>query len=672
MSEHNRPQTSARDKTLGIALALAEADYLVFPCRPFSKAPATENGFHDATVDPEQIRTWFDNDRSLNLAVACGLQPNGINLLAVDIDPKNGGLETWKALTDEHGVPMSPRHETPSGGFHLFFDVPDGTGRTGPHTLGQGIDTRDGSGYVVVPPSRLRDDDGEIITYRASKTAALALNRPHAGPLWLLELLEPPEPLTAAMRRHPSQQPVGVLNLGDSVADKARHDWDWPVELEADGWTLGRRQGDQSQWTRPGKSVREGNSATLHEPDGPFVVYSTSVPMGGVAGRGVRSYSPWDYIVTFRAGGDTKVAAALVRGATPGRAATASPSPQGDDTSQLFPPLDFYDQRPWMAACRQQAQAVGGSPSAHLLAYLCRWATLIPPGYSIPPINGAPSSFDLLSVIAGTSGAGKTSPMRNVARMLPVTREDLRMGLGIGSGEGIIEAFYGIQISEDDKGKAHKERAKTIAGVNFAVSEGLIFAELAGRGGTTHVTRLCDAWSGAALSTANASAETFRHIAEDQYRLTLMMGIQADQAHLLMTDSAASQGFVGRLLFAWAEEPRVSPRPDPPEMIVLPVPPGAVIPAQGGKPRTYLPVFLDYPVGGVRRDPGCIRPACGHQRRRRGPSPRPVAVQSGRNPGADGRAHVRLARRLGDRYGPRRALSRGTTSPLRASSSPCP
>ena len=105
------------------------------------------------------------------------------------------------------------------------------------------------------------------------------------------------------------------------------------------------------------------------------------------------------------------------------------------------------------------------------------------------------------------------------------------MGLGIGSGEGIIEAFYGIQISEDDKGKPHKERAKTIAGVNFAVSEGLIFAELAGRGGTTHVTRLCDAWSGAALSTANASAETFRHIADDQYRLTLMMGIQADQAH---------------------------------------------------------------------------------------------------------------------------------------------
>ena len=371
MTDHSdTPPAGKVNRTLLIARLLAEAGYRVFPCRPFSKAPATENGFKDATTDLDQINTWFDNERGLNLAVACGPQPNGINLLAVDIDPKNGGLETWKHLTDEHGVPMAPRHETPSGGFHLFFDVPDATARTGPAVLGPGVDTRGDGGYVVVPPSRLRDDDGEIITYHTSSSAALARNLPYAGPLWLLALLEPPEPLSVSMRRHPSQQ---LLSTGDSVADKAREGWFWPGELERDGWTLVRHHGPDSQWTRPGKSPRDGTSATLHGGvEGPLVVWSTSVATGGVETRtgAGRSYSPWDYIVTFRAGGDTKVAAALVREvALDGR---SQGHPSVEATTQLYPPLDFYDQRPWMAACRQMAQSVGGSPSAHLLAYLAR------------------------------------------------------------------------------------------------------------------------------------------------------------------------------------------------------------------------------------------------------------------------------------------------------------
>lgn len=576
--------TQPANLTLAHALHLARAGFVVFPCRQGDKRPATNNGLLDATADEAVIKAWFATDRGLNLAVACGPQPNGVNLVAIDVDPGHGGWDSWNALLNGHTVPTGgPAHTTRSGGVHLFFDAPSNlhntTGR-----LGVGIDTRGVGGYVVVPPSKVVDaETGEIGHYTSTRATALSLVAVPPLPDWLVDLLADQ---TESQARHPSNQ---VIDLGDSVADKARVGWRWEVELDADGWSFVRRRGEDSYWARPGKNPREGHSAVVAD-DGPLRVFTTECPGGGVlsADGVVRSYSPWDYIVAYRADGDTRVAAALVRG-QPARTGVEGEPPAAIEGTPLFPPPEFYEQRPWMAAAAQMAYAVGGSPSAHLLAYLCRWATLIPPGYSIPPINGAVSSFDLLCVIAGTSGSGKTSPMRNAARMIPVQRKDLRMGLGIGSGEGVIEAFYGQREIERDDGKKSKERAKIIAGVNFAVSEGLIFAELSGRAGTTHVTRLCDAWSGSPLSTANASSETFRHIDEDQYRLTLMMGIQADMAYQLMTDSATAQGFVGRLLFAWAEEPRIAPRPAPPDPFVLPVPPAIM---EAGR---YVPRYLSYP-----------------------------------------------------------------------------
>jgi hypothetical protein len=419
------------------------------------------------------------------------------------------------------------------------------------------------------------------------------------APAWVVEALSPapPPPINGSRARHPSSQEFDPFIW-------LREHAIWLDVLGRHDWLIHSTSGGDVNYTRPGKAVRDGKSAVLHE-SGAFVVFSTEVPpvlegLGHptVDGTGF-TVSIVEFICAYEFGGDMRLLGRSIRerfGPARPSLRTTSPEPEpAVSESSLSPDREFYDQRPWMAMCRQMAESAGGSPSAHLLAYLTRWATLIPPGYSIPAINGAPSSFDLLSVIAGTSGAGKTSPMRNAAELLPVDNAEIRLGLGIGSGEGIIEAFYGIDEIEGEDGKKRKERRKMFAGVNFAVSEGLIFAELAGRGGTTHVTRLCDAWSGSPLSTANASAETFRHIDVDQYRLTLMMGIQVGTAHELMTDSATAQGFVGRLLFAWAEEPRVKPRPRRPELVMLQPPSEIAFPKTKESPKRYQQRFLSYP-----------------------------------------------------------------------------
>jgi hypothetical protein len=571
-----------------------------FPVRPDdSKSPMPFMTGWETRIDTD-IEQWFGGHPERNLALRMGPQPGGFNLYAIDIDPKNGGDAAWAALLDEHGPPPPTAHHlTPSGGEHLFFVAPDDLLVVN-KKLAVGVDTRGPKGYVVAPPSalsygRYEADRSSLVTY-----VPFAELMP-----WAVEILRPKPPSTNGDRPH------RVLPPGRwSPFDFVREHLDWHTYLVKHGWVWVRGE----FWRHPTAS-NEHSAALKNNGTGPLNVWSTSMPNELVAldrsrTEGTLVFTLFDFIAAYEFGGDvgacerwvTERYGPAVRPATGVSEPHLAVAPAGrgepppEPTVPLHPPPEWYLQRPWLAMCQQMAQAVGGSPAAHVLAYLTRWATLVPPGFSIPPINGAPSSFDLLGVVAGTSGSGKTSALRNAATLLPVLRDDMRMGLGLGSGEGIIEAFYGVDEVEGDDGKTRRVRRKTITGVNFAISEGLIFADLAQRGGTTHVTRLCDAWSGAALSTANASSETFRHIDVNQYRLTLMMGIQVDRAHELMTESAASQGFVGRLLFVWAEEPRIQPRPSLPEPVTLVVPNPISTPATRQRPRLFEPQYLTYPA----------------------------------------------------------------------------
>ena len=55
---------------LDTALTLISAGLPVFPCRPGTKYPATQHGFKDASVDPEQVRAWWEVNPNYNLAMA--------------------------------------------------------------------------------------------------------------------------------------------------------------------------------------------------------------------------------------------------------------------------------------------------------------------------------------------------------------------------------------------------------------------------------------------------------------------------------------------------------------------------------------------------------------------------------------------------------------------------
>lgn len=106
-----------------------------------------------ATTDPEQIAAWAARYPGANLGIAMGTVSG---IIALDVDPKNGGPDSLAELIAKHGpMPATTRQITGSGGEHWYFKAPPGMSVTNSAgKLGRGLDVRGDGGLVVVAPSR--------------------------------------------------------------------------------------------------------------------------------------------------------------------------------------------------------------------------------------------------------------------------------------------------------------------------------------------------------------------------------------------------------------------------------------------------------------------------------------------------------------------------------------
>lgn len=132
------------------ALRFAEAGIPIFPCLPDSKVPATEHGFHDASLDPTQIDAWWAT-ADYNLAFT----PHSVGWGIVDIDGPEAEA-AWAELAQQNNVPETYEVATPRGGRHLYFEGELPTTAWSPkgrRNLGVHLDTRGKGSYALLPPS---------------------------------------------------------------------------------------------------------------------------------------------------------------------------------------------------------------------------------------------------------------------------------------------------------------------------------------------------------------------------------------------------------------------------------------------------------------------------------------------------------------------------------------
>jgi len=135
---------------LKAALAYASWGWPVLPIVPNGKLPATQHGVNDATTDEATIRRWFEGHDDRNVGIACGAASG---LVVFDIDPRNGGDDSWSSWTDERGAqPDGAVQLTAGGGQHYLAAYVEGVKSC---KLRDGIDLLSDGRYFVAFPSRI-------------------------------------------------------------------------------------------------------------------------------------------------------------------------------------------------------------------------------------------------------------------------------------------------------------------------------------------------------------------------------------------------------------------------------------------------------------------------------------------------------------------------------------
>jgi len=145
---------------LQTALRLAANGYRVFPLEPNGKTPAIAKWPAKATCDAATVERWW-RDPVLGWEADWGVGvATGRGLFVVDVDAKNGGIESFALLEDM--LPHTLRVRTPSGGLHLYFRGRAPV-RNSASKIAAGIDVRGEGGYVVGPGTSIDGRRYEIV-----------------------------------------------------------------------------------------------------------------------------------------------------------------------------------------------------------------------------------------------------------------------------------------------------------------------------------------------------------------------------------------------------------------------------------------------------------------------------------------------------------------------------
>lgn len=140
-------------------------------------------GRNNATTDPEIIRGWWKEYPQANVAIVTGPESG---LLAVDVDPRNGGEASWKKIMAEVGtLPLTSTTRTGGGGWHYVLQYPSNTIKSVALDEYPGIDIKAKGGSIVAPPSL--HVSGQMYSWQIHPESA----PPVQCPQWLINLVSP-------------------------------------------------------------------------------------------------------------------------------------------------------------------------------------------------------------------------------------------------------------------------------------------------------------------------------------------------------------------------------------------------------------------------------------------------------------------------------------------------
>lgn len=303
------------------ALAYAHLGWRVVPIPLGFKYPHGIDDWHaKATTDETRIRRYWTEHPDDGIGIATG---PGSGIVAIDVDTYHGGDDGWDELVRTHGgVPETVEAVTGGGGRHLVFaHPPDGAAiSNAAHALPPGVDVRGDGGQIVVAPT-IHPGTGARYEWEVEHDPLDGF--PVAPmPAWLVELLRTPAPQQTARAERP------IYIGADSIVDRFAADHTWPELLVPAGWTYHSSRADAGGtyelWTRPGKDVRDGASASLYYRGSDVLkVFTSQAPPL----RGSETYTRFGFWAALEHGGDHAAAARAYRRTLNGAASVEPRAP---------------------------------------------------------------------------------------------------------------------------------------------------------------------------------------------------------------------------------------------------------------------------------------------------------------------------------------------------------
>lgn len=272
-----------------------------------------------------------DRETALNVLDLLAIEPSAI----VDT---GGGLQAYwlfeapesadevAPILDRFGQRLTKHFET--HGYHLdnVFDLPrvlrlpgttnrklDGVGDSRPVT----IVSANGPRYSLDYFDQILDHHFAPSNEEAKPAVPLVST---STPMTVDEMLD------QNVARHPVTKPGDIFNDSTTCAQV----------LTDHGWQHAHADEKGEHWTRPGKNVKEGTSATIYTNTDTCVIWSSSTPIGAHL-IGTHQFDPFGlYAALSHDGNHTAAARQLGNGQTPHKA-TAPAAPQIDHTEPITP-----------------------------------------------------------------------------------------------------------------------------------------------------------------------------------------------------------------------------------------------------------------------------------------------------------------------------------------------
>lgn len=214
-------------------------------------------------------------------------------------------------------------------------------------------------------------------------------------------------------------------------------------------------------------------------------------------------------------------------------------------------PLDeLFLARPELSHVRHFARSRRASPIACLATVLLRIATATPWQIVLPPMVGGVGSLNMFLALTGASSRGKSATEDAAIAAVRLTGGlSVEGGVpsgNLGSGQGLAAAYLRWVQEKGGAGYYVRGRDTTL----FRCGEVGELAALKAQGATIGAV-LREAWTGKALGNTNADPKLNRHVPQQQYRLCLLIGVQAALGGTLLNQDEIAAGTPQR--FIWVD-----------------------------------------------------------------------------------------------------------------------